>query len=451
MFRDIKNRLQKLLVYLVLLMSFGSGIAQASEDHGRDYYLTSILFLLQASQISWNALQQSLPENSTSQNVESYLNLLDTDTLGEVVDSYVYSTSIDAGTHGSFIASNEDMEGGVQFQNNHIIFQSTPVSIADFMQMFFNHAEAQHWFMPENAAASIEMILHHMIRSHDGISFDSFKNAFRELYFRLYMIRRASALAAQTQYNGFADDSYIFCDADWEGTNTLWKCRPCTHEGKIYQKCAYTSAKSSTPYKAIQSCYSSTQTLDCAGFTITHMFGSLAETLGEAEFNSMGNDIFTIAPYHVGIGTSSQAPVFDVAILEEITITDLNELLPGDIVYFSNLPDYSTLSPDGYWSGEYCIYLGTVNEVQMFVGLGVDESSYDELVSTISGHYIDAYNAHQKASKKKKAKLITKIPDQSRKKLLKCGDIVGQVYPGISRTVFCMHAFRSGGFFSNKK
>jgi len=181
------------------------------------------------------------------------------------------------------------------------------------------------------------------------------------------------------------------------------------------------------------------------------MFGSLAETLGEAEFNSMGNDIFTIAPYHVGIGTSSQAPVFELEILEEITILDLNELIPGDIVYFSNLPDYSTLSPNGYWSGEYCIYLGTVNDVQMFMGLGVDASSYDNLVIMISERYIEAYNEHQKFTKKKKAKLITKIPDQSSKKLPKCGTIVGQVYPGILRTVFCMHAFRSGGFFSSKK
>src|SRR5690349_12240514 len=119
MFENIKNRLQKTLVYLVLIMSFGSGIAQASEDHAREYYLNSILFLLQASQISWNALQQSLPDNPTGQNVESYLNLLNTDTLAELVDSYVYSASIDTGTHSAFIASNEDSEAGVQFQNNH--------------------------------------------------------------------------------------------------------------------------------------------------------------------------------------------------------------------------------------------------------------------------------------------------------------------------------------------
>ncbi|MGZ5442173.1 MAG: hypothetical protein ACXW5U_10650 [Thermoanaerobaculia bacterium] len=86
-------------------------------------------------------------------------------------------------------------------------------------------------------------------------------------------------------------------------------------------------------------------------------------------------------------------PIWEKGLYKEITFTGVKDLLPGDWVYFKNLPDYSVKHPGGAWSGEHTMYLGNGK----FRGFGVGEESDADLNKKL----LDEYNKGLPAADRK--------------------------------------------------
>ncbi len=64
------------------------------------------------------------------------------------------------------------------------------------------------------------------------------------------------------------------------------------------------------------------------------------------------------------------------------------DMVPGDYVYLSNVPDYAELFKDGAWAGENAIYMGK----REFYGLGIGASRMT--AEGLKGQMLDHYNQH---------------------------------------------------------
>jgi len=463
-FSFLQLKVQKSLMCLTLVLSLGSGVAQAMEDSNRRISIDALLILMTASQIA-NLAQYYFPTQSSAFSSDlEILQTLNPEHLEEVIGQIAIEASQVPLAHSHL--------GGIQFHNNQILFQLESLNTDQFLHMFFLQAEINHWVMPENADVQIQMIIAHMMRSSSGISFATVENACREIYFRLMMISGAEGLAEHTEYcMDPNDDSYkFFSDTKKTKKSKKWKSIKCQEkQAKKYKNVtnsAFTFSTDSTPYEAIMSCYEGCQELDCVGFALTHTMGSLAHALGEEEFNKIFSEHLVIAPLNVFFGNEHNSlPILNEGILVEETIESYAELLPGDVVYFENLPDYEELDPTGYWAGEYCIYLGTdIKGVQMFVGLGLYARPPEGVIEELSTQYIAVYNIDQdkkyedglataklqpKQSRQKALKKVKKpvhidfVPNQKKQKLKGWHHIVGGAYPGLSKQIYRLYFFRN--------
>jgi hypothetical protein len=68
---------------------------------------------------------------------------------------------------------------------------------------------------------------------------------------------------------------------------------------------------------------------------------------------------------------------------KRVTITGFDDLLPGDWVYFLNVPDYLSKHPGGYWMGEHALYMGN----NKFSGFGLSGLTNDEMLAKLLEHY----------------------------------------------------------------
>jgi hypothetical protein len=64
-------------------------------------------------------------------------------------------------------------------------------------------------------------------------------------------------------------------------------------------------------------------------------------------------------------------------------VESLDDLVPGDWVYFLNFNDYPEKHPDGAFTGENALYLGGGK----YRGFGVDEMTFEGMVSYLIAQY----------------------------------------------------------------
>jgi hypothetical protein len=98
--------------------------------------------------------------------------------------------------------------------------------------------------------------------------------------------------------------------------------------------------------------------LECMAMTVAVEYYSLLKGLGKVKFN---------AKFPGGVGleistrlSTSAHPTFygSTRVYKNLTLSNKNEVLPGDWVYFKNFADYLVKHPGGSWQGENAIYLG---------------------------------------------------------------------------------------------
>jgi hypothetical protein len=73
----------------------------------------------------------------------------------------------------------------------------------------------------------------------------------------------------------------------------------------------------------------------------------------------------------------------------------LNGLIPGDMVHFSNAPDFNQKRQQGksnYWQGEWTVYMGIEKGKQLFVGQGFTEYGADAVYKKLAMEYTNATN-----------------------------------------------------------
>lgn len=99
--------------------------------------------------------------------------------------------------------------------------------------------------------------------------------------------------------------------------------------------------------------------LECNSAMVAVEYGSMLDTLGNGAFNRrMAGGSLVVSPYHLPPGGMDQHPLYKEGMIEDVAITSTEPLIPGDWVYFRNIPDYLTKHPSGFWSGEHALYVG---------------------------------------------------------------------------------------------
>ncbi|WP_051967293.1 hypothetical protein [Kitasatospora mediocidica] len=130
---------------------------------------------------------------------------------------------------------------------------------------------------------------------------------------------------------------------------------------------------------------------DCSTTIVALHYRALAEALEKNAFNRTFAGKVATAP--AGVQTGNAEGEFDdppitglVTLIPGRDIASLDELLPGDWVYFENYPDYDEThkGPSAVWAGEHAVYMGN-GEYQ---GFGVERQPYDAMVKKM----IDNYN-----------------------------------------------------------
>jgi len=321
------------------------------------------------------------------------------------------------------------------------------LSISEFIRLYTDLAQATHLSALNGPAnqSLIEMILTQMMHSPYRISFASFLDACMEIHYRLMMISRFSVLTDATSYNSIDDDSFVL-NSQWTSIPVYFK------DGKKWKEqhnAAFKVKNPSKAYSAITSCYQGEQTLDCSGAVITHMYGSLALTLGEDAFNSLvqkNPNILILSTMNAnfrfpktqgkGLGERVGPPLIHFGLIDEVEMEGLEEILPGDVVYFVNHPNYEEFHPQGYYAGEWCVYLGVGSNGQpLFAGLGMPPQSFASVIQTLKRAYEDD--------------LGQKFPEDESFEEEDIDGIIGDHFPSLDTTIYSMRNFRSGKKFSS--
>lgn len=270
----------------------------------------------------------------------------------------------------------------------------------------------------------------------DGI-FNSKRNIFltlpnliREIKHRINMAYGFDLFLGRVDYNKGRDDRFVL--------PSCWITRPCQFEGDTHHQPfldgAYTVKSEISCFQAIQTCKTSDLILDCSGAAMTYSYISLSDVVGATEFNqNFVHDTFYLSTFNTLLcGRSSDAPVanpFFELVTSEFHITDLSELIPGDIVYFQNYPDYSEKHKFGYCSGEYAVFVGNIGGKPHFRGHGIETASYDAFIKALKVAYGKTPTKGQLELWKEEAK-----------------DLIDSSFPGLCKTIYVINYFRLDGF-----
>lgn len=249
-------------------------------------------------------------------------------------------------------------------------------------------------------------------------------NLINEIKHRVNMVLEFDEFLQLVDYNKAKDDSF--------------KLPPCfiprigQLEGDKHQvpvlNGAYTDSLG-CPFQAIQTCKGKQLVLDCGGATMVYSYISLSDVLGLNEFNAIFNNAtFYISTFNSLLTNQSGIPIsnpFFERVVTETDIKNLDELIPGDIVYFQNYPDYAKIHEDGIASGEYAIYVGMIDGEHYFRGHGIETNSYNGFVARLKKSYGAAPSDHQLGAWKKEA-----------------SSMIFNCFPGICKTVYVVSYFR---------
>lgn len=199
---------------------------------------------------------------------------------------------------------------------------------------------------------------------------------------------------------------------------------------------------------------------DCSTMMMAIQKWALRQTIGEDEFNKKyenkdfvvsplkldpdaklfrGDDLAAGAGYKAGMNEADR---------KKVEATSLDQLIPGDRVYFQNFLEYKT--DYGYWQGEHALYMGRKGSQetgeQLFSGFGAAGLTYDDMIEKLIKKFNDAEKLYRKANKNYKAKHYNKqmtpseiygVDDPSLAAAYDTAPItIGGLFPGLSTTVY---------------
>ncbi|MGA1871912.1 MAG: hypothetical protein ACMUJM_25615 [bacterium] len=106
--------------------------------------------------------------------------------------------------------------------------------------------------------------------------------------------------------------------------------------------------------------------LECNSMMVAIQYYAMLKELGPDDFDQLFAGGYNLVIEPVGkapmpiptVKVPIAHPLGSAGLYEQVLIGGVDDLLPGDWVYFRNLPDYITHNPGGLWSGEHAVYLG---------------------------------------------------------------------------------------------
>lgn len=152
--------------------------------------------------------------------------------------------------------------------------------------------------------------------------------------------------------------------------------------------------------------------LECNSMLVAIQYRAMLEALGEEAFNEKfpNGDWIFISPHHRAPRGESDHPLRDMKLYEQVAIASSADLLPGDLVYFKNVPDYLDKHPDGAWAGEHALYLGGGR----FRGFGIDEGDEEG----VKRELLAQYNRGLPAEEQKTLDDVPGLPDYVRRPVI---------------------------------
>lgn len=152
--------------------------------------------------------------------------------------------------------------------------------------------------------------------------------------------------------------------------------------------------------------------LECNSTAVAIQYRAMLKTLGTDHFNKKfpGGAGIIISPHHTPPAGVGLHPIWEKGLYKTVSITGVGDLMPGDWVYFKNIPDYISKHPGGLWTGEHCLYLGN----NKFRGFGVSELDEGQLKAKL----LDAYNTGILLSDQKKLSDVPGLQDYARRPVI---------------------------------
>jgi hypothetical protein len=248
-------------------------------------------------------------------------------------------------------------------------------------------------------------------------------------------------LIAASTYDKFLDNvSYNTNKNDNLELPRNWDARVCQIIGDKHNEPivggAYVPSNNITYFEAIQSCKDTDMILDCGSAAMLHSYISLSDVLGPDFNHIFKDDVFYIATFNAELcgktegGSTVENPFF-YKIVKEVDISDFKEIIPGDIVYFQNYPNYAEKHPLGLGSGEYAICTGIEGGEPLFKGHGIGPFPRGKIFSWLNGLFARDSKDNPKANH---MKAQADGPDAKY--------MINNSFPGVSRTIYRFSYFR---------
>ncbi|TND07682.1 MAG: hypothetical protein FD123_3001 [Bacteroidetes bacterium] len=206
-----------------------------------------------------------------------------------------------------------------------------------------------------------------------------------ETLFRTALImnaRMSSDRGCEYGSNDVSDqDKEMFID------KTYWQRTP-------YEK-EFKPTGTGTASDAVKNIFKSGTLLECDTMLTSNVYKSLLDILGPEEFNKRFNNSEALEISETGFYKDDGGQLLEQGIMEVVKIDKFEDLIPGDWVYFVNVPYYQYVLPQGIFTGENAVYEGYKTDENkpvekknaMFSGFGLENKTYETMLASLVAGY----------------------------------------------------------------
>jgi hypothetical protein len=277
-------------------------------------------------------------------------------------------------------------------------------------------------------------ILEAMLSSETTFTYDDEYEMLKELKMRDQLVKAMTEINKQKDEGevGYAGSGKR--DAPNKLPANQWTAVTATHRGdKVHDNVTF-RAKEGQAYNALNKLFTGhfngAVYLECESAMVASHYRALSQVLGQDEFDGEYGATMAITMLDTTFkeeGTNLLLPHALVNVMEDVEITSLDELIPGDWVYFANFPGYEQNARKGAYTGENAIYEGGGK----YSGFGLPKMTYAQMVK----HLTDAYTNDAKDAKNPGHPKDTEKQQTDK-------SIVDGKYPGIEKKIHRVKHFK---------